>query len=41
MASMFSILMLMGIISLGVSFAKRNRKAIESIINQIFNDYEN
>lgn len=41
MAAMFSTLMLMGIISLGVSIAKRNRKSIETIINQIFNDYEN
>lgn len=40
MAAMFTTLMLMGIISLGISIAKRNRKRIERIINQIFNDYE-
>ena len=40
MAAMFTTLMLMGIISLGVSIAKRNRKSIEQFINQIFNDYE-
>ena len=40
MAAMFTCVMLMGIISLGVSYAKRNRKSIESIINKIFTAYE-
>lgn len=40
MAALFTAVMLMGILSLGISIAKRNRKRIERIINQIFNDYE-
>jgi hypothetical protein len=40
MAALFTAVMLMGILSLGISIAKRNRKSIEQFINQIFNDYE-
>lgn len=40
MAALFTAVMLMGILSLGVHVAKRNRKAIERFINHIFCDYE-
>lgn len=40
MGSIFTVLMLMGIISLGIRIAKNNRQTIERIINKIFNEYE-